>query len=530
MSDTLHQSPHAKGRGRTKPAFKSILDTERLTLKITRSAYDAIRNSIGDQKAETGGILGGNRETGIISHFHFDAEASRGEAFYTPDCDTLNTLLDQVWNPKGVRLMGFVHSHPPCTRRPSGADHDYVKQLLRDNRSMQVFFLPLVMTVPDTGRFELLAFVGTRVDNDAVDICATTIEIVDDGKISVNRLEIPQALTNSLPDLEETFVRVSSLYDLPRMSTSRMVSIGTGGSTGLLVDAARSGVGEFVLIDHDTVSATNLATQQVYRRDIGRPKVDCVRDALMDINPKARVTTFQCRESELDDATFRRLLFEGIHGGKAPTQVLLCGFTDSFFAQARVNALSLHFGVPSLCAQLYKGGAMLEVTYVMPGLTRACHRCILASRYQAYLHEGFVNDVGSEGSPVFATGRINALTGFLAMGLLHYQPDEERISDAGRYWSGIISELDQRNLAWVRTSPAVAGPFAQVFAGAAKESNLCFDETIWRPQTPDGPITGRPTCPDCGGTGNLLNSKGTFDDTRKIRREPTILVSKEALA
>src|SRR6185503_10424176 len=137
-------------------------------------------------------------------------------------------------------------------------------------------------------------------------------------------------------------VRVRGAYDLHRLHHSRIVAIGCGGASEFIEMLARAGVGDFVLIDRDVVSASNLATQQAYRRDIGRLKVEAVAERIVDINPVARVKTVYVFSDQLTDRDFHRLLFSR-KSGSAPT--LLCGMTDSFFAQARVHRLALQFSV-----------------------------------------------------------------------------------------------------------------------------------------------------------------------------------------
>jgi hypothetical protein len=166
------------------------------------------------------------------------------------------------------------------------------------------------------------------------------------------RLPVPGA---SRPG--RTFDRVTGAYDLERMRRSRLVIFGMGGAAAYAEDAARAGIGQFVLIDADMVSETNLATQQTYRCDIGRPKVDCIAERIQDINPAAKVVTLQkMLNDELRDDEIKKLVREPLAGASAD-RTLLCGFTDDFFAQARINRLALQFGLPSLCAQVYQEGA-----------------------------------------------------------------------------------------------------------------------------------------------------------------------------
>lgn len=317
------------------------------------------------------------------------------------------------------------------------------------------------------------------------------------------------------------FARVKNAYDLDLLNHSRVVSIGSGGAAAYIEDLARAGVGEQVIIDADTVSLTNIGTQQTYRRDVDRPKVEVLTERLHDINPSALVVPTQKWLDDVSDAEMKRLLFApgreldpASSRTEAPKQVLLCGLTDNFEAQARINRIALEFGVPSLCAQVYHQGRGAEISFTVPGLTPACHRCALSSRYAAYLEGGFQNDVTSHGTPIFATTRLNALKGFITLAILHRGTVHPR-------WGGLIERIGDRNLVMLRLDPDIGqtlglGVFDRVF-GDATENSVLFDEAIWRPQKPDNPANGYPQCPDCGGTGDLRDAIGSFDDTLPMR-------------
>src|SRR5262249_52713006 len=104
-----------------------------------------------------------------------------------------------------------------------------------------------------------------------------------------------------------------------------------------------------------------------------------------------------------------------------PQCVVLLALTDDFWAQARGHRLGLHFGLPTICAQEYEDGLGAEITYTVAGITPACHRCMTASRYKAYLEEGFKNDVTSHGAPIFAAEYLNAALGHVAASLRSVQ-------------------------------------------------------------------------------------------------------------
>lgn len=46
--------------------------------------------------------------------------------------------------------------------------------------------------------------------------------------------------------------------------------------------------------------------------------------------------------------------------------------------------------------------------------------------HRAFLADGYVNDVSSAGTPVFATSRLNSIKGFIALALLHHRGDTPR--------------------------------------------------------------------------------------------------------
>ena len=58
---------------------------------------------------------------------------------------------------------------------------------------------------------------------------------------------------------------------------------------------ARSGVGALDLIDNDEVSLTNINRQIIaLHSTVGRPKVDVMKERVLDINPECNVRIFQC--------------------------------------------------------------------------------------------------------------------------------------------------------------------------------------------------------------------------------------------
>lgn len=78
---------------------------------------------------------------------------------------------------------------------------------------------------------------------------------------------------------------------LETLSGATVAVFGIGGVGSYTAEAlARSGVGKLVLIDKDCVSTSNINRQLVaLHSTLGRPKVDVMRERILDINPDARV-------------------------------------------------------------------------------------------------------------------------------------------------------------------------------------------------------------------------------------------------
>ncbi len=78
---------------------------------------------------------------------------------------------------------------------------------------------------------------------------------------------------------------------IKKLSSARVAIFGIGGVGGHAAEAiCRAGVGEVLLVDADTVSESNINRQTVaLHSTVGRPKVDVMRDRILDINPDCKV-------------------------------------------------------------------------------------------------------------------------------------------------------------------------------------------------------------------------------------------------
>ena len=472
------------------------------------SAFEAMRHNIGTEPAETGGMLGGRRYSSVVEHFYLDHQGATTAATYYPDMTAVNSHLKEVWNPTGINLLGFVHSHPAGSISPSQADLAYSQRILTHIPSMGRMLLPIVQSMADAGSFGIRPWVVER-NGSGYRSALAPLEVKS------------QRILKPLSELDE-YARVAEAYDLNVMATSRVVAIGCGGSAQFLEDLARTGVGEFVLIDPDVIEAPNVGTQQVSIRDIGVAKVTALARRIIDVSPHARVLTVQASSDDLTDDMFARLINAPFPGSTyhLPSATLLCAFTDGFEAQARVNRLGLHFKVPVLAATVYWQGRGVELTFACADVTPACIRCALSSRYRQYLKEGYQNTVTSHGTPLWVTARLNSMKTPIALALLH---QVSRVNDsahpAALRAARLLDSCGSRNLVMVSLDSDVTASLGlPLFDRMASpdEGLVTNDLTLWRRPTPDDGKSGSSVCPDCGGTGDYDSLQGTFLDTRPM--------------
>ncbi|HNX00286.1 MAG TPA: tRNA threonylcarbamoyladenosine dehydratase [Candidatus Cloacimonadota bacterium] len=98
--------------------------------------------------------------------------------------------------------------------------------------------------------------------------------------------------------MKDQFNRTELLFGsdaIKKLQQSRIAVIGLGGVGGYACESlARSGVGQFLLVDFDTIGPTNLNRQIIaLHSTVGKPKVEVMRDRIKDINPEAIVDIYQ---------------------------------------------------------------------------------------------------------------------------------------------------------------------------------------------------------------------------------------------
>lgn len=490
-------------------------DTASARYSIDEAILDEMRTSVGKLPAETGGMIGSTSDLKKIDLYYFDSDsANTGETFYY-NVEKVSKV-NNAWKDAGYMPTGFVHSHPLGMATPSFHDVATAK-LHMDFWDHDFFTMPIVQARQNF--FEVNFYVAYRGKNIVKVKREAIIRATEDGYAYEYNCAWNRTFTNKSLDKEnellsgneyeyEALFKKISIPDSVRNKV--IVCVGAGGSRGFLADMARHGFMKFVIFDGDTVSESNIATQQVYVSEIGKKKVDVVKAELQNINPKAEVITIdRYLDENMSDAEFMGYL----HGFKVRTNkdYLLLGCTDSFDAQSRTAYLALKYEMMYEAAMVYKNGAGAELIFTYPGVTPCCPRCLLRKRFEDY-EEGYRNDVDSSHCTYFATEVMNAYKGYIALMMLMYH-------DApGDEYNDLLDRVKDRNFVWIRLSPNIKdilgiGLFDKAFAGAEKYTFM--GENLWIPQVPDSEQNGTENCKMCGGSGDLSTLYMKWKDTRE---------------
>ena len=83
---------------------------------------------------------------------------------------------------------------------------------------------------------------------------------------------------------------------MEKLKSAKVAVFGLGGVGGYVVEAlARSGVGALTLVDHDTISTTNINRQILATAGtVGKNKADAAKERVLDIDPEIQVDARVC--------------------------------------------------------------------------------------------------------------------------------------------------------------------------------------------------------------------------------------------
>lgn len=284
-------------------------------------------------------------------------------------------------------------------------------ELYRD-RSGQIEPVAPVLYVDDsTSHEKIVSTLLTNFETVCVVPIREDISTIEDG-ITVYHSEDGNTEVGSVDIIryqENVFDRLEGLIDTDYLAnkTVTVVGLGTGGSR-CAVELAKSGVGEFRLIDFDRLETHNITRHICGLSDIGRRKTAAVADMINEKNPAATVS--QHNLNVVDEPADTR---EAIAG----SDIVVVG-TDTELSKLRTNEICLDLEIPAVYAGAYERGFGGDVVRVIPGET-ACYDCVLGELQSELDYSGSTGNVdyseNEDPTEVSAEPGLSTDVGFLAL-------------------------------------------------------------------------------------------------------------------
>ncbi len=151
-----------------------------------------------------------------------------------------------------------------------------------------------------------------------------------------------------------------------RLKNARVLVIGAGGlGSPALLYLAAAGVGTIGIAEFDEVDESNLQRQVIHgQSDIGRPKAESARDAILEVNPYVEVVVHDVR---LDNDNVMGV-FEGYD--------LIVDGTDNFATRYLVNDAAYFLGIPYVWGSIYRFDGQASVFAPTLADDAPCYRCL----------------------------------------------------------------------------------------------------------------------------------------------------------
>jgi molybdopterin/thiamine biosynthesis adenylyltransferase len=164
--------------------------------------------------------------------------------------------------------------------------------------------------------------------------------------------------------------RRTGLFETTLLHDQSVVCFGLGtGGAHAAIELAKCGVGRFTLIDPDRLTVGNVVRHPGGLSQVGRLKVNVVRDLILEKNPEAQVDV---HAMAVDDASFGHM--RTLVGA---AKVVIAG-TDNRPSKLLINQLCLDANVPALYGGAFRRAYGGQVLRVRPGKS-PCQQCFIST-------------------------------------------------------------------------------------------------------------------------------------------------------
>lgn len=172
-------------------------------------------------------------------------------------------------------------------------------------------------------------------------------------------------------DIESGLAARYPATDPARLRDSRLLVVGAGSVGSVVVEQfVRAGLRTVVVVDPESVDASNLSRSTYEAQDIGHRKVDALARHVLQINPNVSLRPVAGRVQGLGGRALLELCEEAD---------LIVVATDDPQTQLVVNRFAYWAATPALFIGLFDGAEGGEVIYTVPDDT-ACYLCAASTR------------------------------------------------------------------------------------------------------------------------------------------------------
>lgn len=170
--------------------------------------------------------------------------------------------------------------------------------------------------------------------------------------------------------------------------------LGSGGSQTAL-DLVRAGVTNFMLVDCDTVSISNLCRSIYELPQVGQKKTEATLEKLLNVNPCVNVELYHEDVLAMDNETLMEII---------ECSDLIIEATDSVKSKFFINGMACH-SKPVIYASVYDLGKGGDILFTAPGLP--CYECVF---------KGIADEIkqNRRGEWDYSTGKTKPMPGLIA--------------------------------------------------------------------------------------------------------------------
>ena len=169
-----------------------------------------------------------------------------------------------------------------------------------------------------------------------------------------------------IPVRNEIFSRFGGLLETDVLAGKRVLIIGLGSGGSLIaIELAKSGITDFILMDHDRLEVANVGRHAAGLSHVGRFKTKAIRELIIDKNPYAKVRTYEDKVSWVNVGKVREIVKEA--------DIIVCA-TDDRPSKLLLNRIIVEEHKPCVFAGAFRRAYGGQVLFVRPE-SSLCYQC-----------------------------------------------------------------------------------------------------------------------------------------------------------